>query len=82
MLAASDGDRKTSVPLLQIANSIWYHDEFAPLDETLVVGGFAFAGDFANTGTGVEIIDCVDKSTNGLIDSIVSETELSSSRPV
>jgi len=72
--AASDGTCRRQAPLLEIAYSVWYDE-----DDTLnpsyqqVVGDLLYSIDFGSDDAGQQINEWVDESTNGLIDSIVSD---------
>jgi len=76
LLAGNDGGEVwgNEAPLLKISNSVWLDDGSVldPLYED-VVGEYAKQIDFQANNSGIIVNDWVDKSTNGLIDSIVDE---------
>ena len=61
-------------PTLEIANSVWFHNEFE-LEQTYValVESFAEQIDFSDDGAGEIVNEWVNASTRGLIDSILPD---------
>mmetsp|Transcript_6346 Transcript_6346/g.13979 ORF Transcript_6346/g.13979 Transcript_6346/m.13979 type:complete len:530 (-) Transcript_6346:2192-3781(-) len=72
-----EGVCDSQMPMLQIANAVWFHDKRGALNTNYqqVIGDYAHQINFEDVTSASTVNGWVHNSTNGLIDSIVEEGE-------